>query len=428
MVDYFFEVDDLVGPFDIIHAHDWLCANALIWIKKARPYPSVITIHSTEYGRCGNALVNGRSTRIRDQEKAGTYWADRVITVSRTTKDEITWMYEVPESKISVIHNGVNHKRFDIDIDPGGEKRKYNIGPLDPTVLFCGRLAWQKGADILVEAIPSIVRKYSNAKFIFAGDGDQRGSLENRVRQLGVAHAVRFLGYHNGDTLTKLFKLCDVVCVPSRNEPFGIVLLEAWSAAKPVVATEIGGPKEYVNHEYDGLKIFPRVDSVVWGIDRIFSDFERARWMGNNGQKEVLNHFSWDTISAQTIQVYQLLSPGLHTELDSQKSRITNILDRDLPLEIIGVPDKGNNHKKSVKLEAKLMIPARALNADTWATFESLKTRLTDYGFNAVQKDHYLKIKGDWQDITSALARTRNDFFTDLKKQDPPERTQEGRI
>ena len=149
--------------------------------------------------------------------------------------------------------------------------------------------------------------------------------------------------------------------------------------------------------------------------------------MGNNGQKEVINHFSWDTISAQTVQVYQLLCPHLQIEPQDQKSNIENNLEQDLVLEKIAGSDE-KNHKKSVKLEAKLMIPTRALNADTWATFESLKTRLTGYGFNAVQKDHYLKIKGDWQDIASALARTRNEFFSDFKKQDPPNRIQEGRI
>ena len=184
-VDHVFEVEDMVGRFDIIHAHDWLVANAMIWIKQGRGHKCLFTIHSTEYGRCGNAFDAGRSERIRCQERAGTYWADRVIAVSQATKDEITWMYEVPGSKTSVVYNGVSPERFDQPTDPGADKRRYHIGPLDPTILFCGRLSWQKGPDILVEAIPPILRQHPSSRFVFVGDGDMRDALESRDSSVG---------------------------------------------------------------------------------------------------------------------------------------------------------------------------------------------------------------------------------------------------
>jgi glycosyltransferase involved in cell wall biosynthesis len=309
-VDRVFEVEDLVGHFDVIHAHDWLAANAMIWIKQGRGHKCLFTIHSTEYGRCGNAFATGRSERIRCQERAGTYWADRVIAVSQATKDEITWMYEVPGSKTSVVYNGVSPERFDQPTDPGADKRRYHIGPLDPTILFCGRLSWQKGPDILVEAIPPILRQHPSSRFVFVGDGDMRDALESRIRQLGVAHAVRFLGYRNGDELVRLYKLAEVVCMPSRNEPFGIVVLEAWSAGKPVLASQNGGPAEYVRHEVNGLKIHPSPESVVWGVGRMFSDLDRARWMGGNGRRAVQEHFTWDTITERMQTIYLGLCPS----------------------------------------------------------------------------------------------------------------------
>jgi uncharacterized protein YqgV (UPF0045/DUF77 family) len=131
-----------------------------------------------------------------------------------------------------------------------------------------------------------------------------RARLENRVRQLGVAGAVRFLGYRNGDELVRLFKACETVCVPSRNEPFGIVVLEAWSAAKPVVVTQNGGPNEYVWHNVNGLKIFPHAGSVAWGLRTLFSNFEHARWMGRNGRRAVESRFTWDIVAAQTLAIY----------------------------------------------------------------------------------------------------------------------------
>ena len=75
-------------------------------------------------------------------------------------------------------------------------------------------------------------------------------------------HATRFLGHNNGWRLADLFKASDVVCVPSRNEPFGIVILEAWSAGKPVVASSNGGPSEIIWHDVTGYKIYDNADSV----------------------------------------------------------------------------------------------------------------------------------------------------------------------
>ena len=163
------------------------------------------------------------------------------------------WMYEVPDWKIRTVYNGVQPHRFDGWIEPAHMKRQDGIGFMDPTVLFCGRMVYQKGPDLLVEAIPYILRYYPDAKFVFNGDGEMRNEVERRAWQLGVTHATRFLGARNGGTLTDLYRASDVVCVPSRNEPFGLVVLEAWSAGKPVVVSKNGGPDEYVWHEVNGL-------------------------------------------------------------------------------------------------------------------------------------------------------------------------------
>jgi glycosyltransferase involved in cell wall biosynthesis len=98
--------------------------------------------------------------------------------------------------------------------------------------------------------------------------------------------------------------MCDGVVVPSRNEPFGIVVLEAWSALKPVVVTQIGGPAEYVTHELNGLKVFPETESIAWGLGELLKDFDRARWMGANGRTEVDRCFEWDVIAQEVLTVY----------------------------------------------------------------------------------------------------------------------------
>jgi glycosyltransferase involved in cell wall biosynthesis len=304
-VHYVFRTEDYMGAgFDVVHAHDWLTANAMIWIKQGRGRKTVFTIHSTEYGRCGNNFFGGQSARIRDQERAATYWADRVIAVSNPLKNEVQWMYEVPDWKVAVIGNGVNVHNYDGWVDPGAVKRWYGIGPIDPTVLFSGRLVYQKGPDLLVEAIPSILGFYPHAKFVFAGDGEMSGAVQHRAHTLGVAHATRFIGFQANGALTNLYKACDVVCVPSRNEPFGIVVLEAWSAGKPVVSTQNGGPGEFVWHEVTGLKVYPTPHSIAWGLGTLFTNFEWARWMGRNGRVAAETAFSWDTAADRAISVY----------------------------------------------------------------------------------------------------------------------------
>jgi len=303
-VHVFNAVEDHVGRFDVVHAHDWLASNAAVWIKEGRGHKAVLTMHSTEYGRNGNRFFAGQSVRVQDHERHGTYCADRVITVSNQLKDEIRWLYNLPEHKTKMIYNGVNSETFDYDVDAGEIKRRCHIGPLDPTVLFVGRMVVQKGPDILMHTLPSVLRHYPAVKYVFAGDGHMRGEVYALAQRLGVAHAVRMLGDRRGRDLHDLFKACDVVAVPSRNEPFGIVILEGWSAHKPVVSTKRGGPAEFVWHGVNGLQVDDTPDSVAWGVGTLLADHDRCRWMGRNGRAAVDAAFSWDNIAAQTEAVY----------------------------------------------------------------------------------------------------------------------------
>ncbi len=304
-VHHLIQTEDFAGPFDIIHAHDWLAANAMIWFRQARPRRCIFTLHSTEYGRSGNGFWNGQSVRIRAQERAGTFWADRVIAVSDHLRHEAMWMYEVPDWKIRAVYNGVSVRNFDGWIEPAAVKRRYGIGPMDPTVLFVGRMAYQKGPDLLVAAIPAILRYYPAAKFVFVGQGEMQPQIDRQAWHSGVAHTLRRIGHLNNGALPDLYRACDVVCVPSRNEPFGIVVLEAWSSGKPVVVTKNGGPDEFVWHEVNGLKVYADPNSIAWGLGTLFTNFEWARWMGANGRIAVESAFTWDAVADRTLAVYQ---------------------------------------------------------------------------------------------------------------------------
>jgi glycosyltransferase involved in cell wall biosynthesis len=303
-VKEYFSVEDHAGQFDIVHAHDWLASNAVVWIKEGRKKKAILTMHSTEYGRNGNKFFQGQSARVQDHERHGTFCADKVITVSNQLKDEIKWLYQLPEHKTRVIYNGVNAQAFDHELDPGAIKKQYGIGPLDPMILFVGRMVVQKGPDILVRTMPSVLKYYPNAKYVIVGDGHMRHEVQALAHQLGVAPSLRMLGAKQGRDVIDLFKACDIVAVPSRNEPFGIVILEGWSASKPVVSTKRGGPAEFVWHGVNGLQVDDTPDSVSWGLGNLLADHNRCQWMGRNGRAAVDAAFSWDSIAEQTEQVY----------------------------------------------------------------------------------------------------------------------------
>ena len=139
--------------FDIVHCHDWLAAKALVQLKQAGR-KCILTMHSTEYGRSGNVHHDGGdSARIREIEREGCEYADKVIAVSGRLCDEVK-MYT---HNLRMVYNGVQLHHFEGFINPGDVKTKYGIGPLQPMVLFVGRLALQKGPDILIDAVPGIL-------------------------------------------------------------------------------------------------------------------------------------------------------------------------------------------------------------------------------------------------------------------------------
>lgn len=298
-------------PFDIVHAHDWLCVRALVRARNELGRACILTMHSTEYGRSGNQHWAGPSARIRDIEWEGTYVAQRVICVSRALSREVRELYGTPPDKLCAIYNGVDVRSFDGRVDAGTVKRQYGIAGHAPTVLFAGRMTSQKGPDLLLRAIPHVLHARPDATVVFAGDGDMRAALEHGARGAGLGSATRFVGHKSGRELVNLFRSADVICVPSRNEPFGIVVLEAWSARKAVVATRNGGPGEFVRHEHNGLTVRADADAIGWGLRVALHDANHARRLGQNGRREAESRFSWDRIARETERVYDAVTESV---------------------------------------------------------------------------------------------------------------------
>ncbi len=142
-------------------------------------------------------------------------------------------------------------------------KQAYGIHPYAPLVLFIGRLVYQKGPDIFIEAIRRVCQHRWDAKVIVAGDGWMRQFLQERAKDLPVI----FVGYIPDSEYIRVLNAADIVVIPSRNEPFGLVLLEAWSAEKGVVASNVGGLSENIDAFVNGIKVDVNPESLAWGIN-----------------------------------------------------------------------------------------------------------------------------------------------------------------
>lgn len=290
------------GRFDILHFHDWHPVEAM---HRLQDRATVFTYHSTEYGRNGNNTGDWWEFReISGKEWYGGYIAKRVTAVSQPLKAEVMQIYNVPDWKCDAVPNGVVPQAYRALVDPAEVKQACGMDPGDPLILFIGRLAYQKGPDLLVDAVNLAGIRLSNSKVVMAGDGVMRAALESNASHLPV----QFRGYVSDSEYVRLLNAADMVVIPSRNEPFGLVLLEAWSAGKCVVATDVGGLSVNISHEVDGLKVPVSPEGLAVGITRMVDDPERRTRFGIRGMQKVEEVFRWEPIAGTLLDTYRKVS------------------------------------------------------------------------------------------------------------------------
>ncbi|MGB9714319.1 MAG: glycosyltransferase family 4 protein [Candidatus Bathyarchaeales archaeon] len=298
-------VNSLGGKVDIFHAHDWLVANAGIGLKHVFRKPLIATVHSTEIGR-RNGIHSDYERMIHETEAWLTYEAWRVICCSNYMVSHVQWAFGLPQDKLIMIPNGVDAEVYEkFGKEELNQFRNKFALPEEKIVLFVGRLVYEKGAHVFVNAIPKVLEK-TNAKFIVVGDGYMKEQLSNLVRGMGLAHKVLFTGFVDDETLRKLQKCADVSVVPSLFEPFGIVALEAMAAQSPVVVSDSGGLSEIVEHDVTGIKVYVNnPDSLAWGITRALLNKEHAETLKANAYKKVREFYNWNSIAQKTRTLYE---------------------------------------------------------------------------------------------------------------------------
>ena len=295
---------EIGDKIDVFHAHDWLVANAGIGLKHVFRKPLLVTMHSTEMGR-RDGLHTTTEKMIHETEAWLTYEAWRVICCSDYMISHVKWAFGLPNDKLVMVPNGVNTQSYDNShADLSGFRSKYAL-PEEKIVLFVGRLVYEKGVHILINAVPKVLSKV-NAKFIIVGSGYMKEQLLNIVRSMGLEHKVFFEGFVDEETLIKLQKCADVSVVPSLFEPFGIVALEAMAAKSPVVASDTGGLSEIIQHDATGVKVYPNnPDSLAWGITKVLLDDNYRRQLRDNAYKTVQEKYDWEKIAVQTKRLYE---------------------------------------------------------------------------------------------------------------------------
>ena len=297
-------IKDLGGAVDVIHAHDWLVATAGIGLKHVFRKPLFATMHSTEIGR-RNGIHSDYEKMIHETEAWLTYEAWKVICCSNYMMGHVQWAFGLPWDKLIMVPNGVNYEVYSKyeNEDLSSFRRRFAL-PDEKIVLFVGRLVYEKGVHVLVNAAQKILEK-ANAKIVIVGNGYMKDQLSGLVKSMGLTHKVMFTGFVDDDTLRKLQRCANASVVPSLFEPFGIVALEAMAAKSPVVVSDTGGLSEIVEHDVSGVKVYVNnPDSLAWGITRVLSDDSYANWLRNNAYKRIKEKYDWNIIAQQTKNIY----------------------------------------------------------------------------------------------------------------------------
>jgi len=284
---------------EVIHCHDWMTFPAGIAAKNVSKKPMIAHIHSTEYDRSAGHGVNPEVYKI---EKEGIEEADKVIAVSRFTKDRIARNYNIDEKKIEVVYNAIDKNEFFSDSNCKNHLNGFN----KKIVLFLGRLTLHKGPDYFLCAAKKVLEKNNNVIFIISGSGDMEHQIIEQASEMGIADKVLFTGFLRNEELRKIYKMANLYVMPSVSEPFGITPLESIASGTPVIISKQSGISEVLDH---CLKVdFWDTDEMANKILSVLENEELEDCLCGNSLKEI-DKLHWGVSADKIIGIYnELLS------------------------------------------------------------------------------------------------------------------------
>jgi glycogen(starch) synthase len=301
--------------FDVVCVHDWLSSIAGLVIKNESKIPVIFHTHSTEWGRS-----SGQGSEVVGHfESAMAQNSDRIITVSYAMQRDLI-QHGWPQSKISMVWNGVDADRYDPRKAKQEEikaiRQKYGIPDGWNMILFVGRLTWVKGVRNILQALPMVLKEFPNSKLVILGKGEEQRDIVETAERLNIRDNVvyRFDFVPESERILH-YAAADLCVFPSTYEPFGIVSLEAMSMEKPIVVGArgvVGFREQVVSSGTDQCGIHINGEDpadIAWGIKETLKNPEKARNWGENGRKRVLEFFTWRKVADETLKIYESLIP-----------------------------------------------------------------------------------------------------------------------
>jgi len=290
---------------DVVHAHDWLIAHAAIAVADLLEVPLVATLHATEAGRHAGWLSSNVSRQVHSVEWWLAQRADALITCSQAMRVEAAGLFDRDESDITVLHNGIEPRRWQVDPSEVAEVRARYAPDGAPLLAYFGRLEYEKGLHDLIAALPRIRRAHPGTKLLVAGQGTQEEFLVEQARSHRVRRSVLMLGHLPDHTLAAVLAAVRAVVLPSRYEPFGMVALETAAAGAPLVASTAGGLGEVVRDGVTGVSFAPGdVPGIAAAVSRVLDDPAGAARRAETARARLASEFDWDKIAGATARVY----------------------------------------------------------------------------------------------------------------------------
>jgi UDP-glucose:(heptosyl)LPS alpha-1,3-glucosyltransferase len=234
-----------------------------------------------------------------------------VMAVSTLVKEELLKLYEIPESRILVIHPGISVDRFSV-LDPERSRRqirqRYGLSSKDVVVLFVGMNFEIKRLHLVIRGLAELVRKDSRScrvKLLIAGKGNINKYL-NLARDLGIANRVTFVGVTH--EVEKYYMASDIFVMPSRFDTFGLAVVEAMMAELPVIITQRVGARDLIDSGVQGFVLSkdPSPGDLAEKLAVLMEKENRVK-MGKKAQ-EVALQYTWDRTADQVQELYQLLA------------------------------------------------------------------------------------------------------------------------
>jgi glycogen(starch) synthase len=308
--------------FGLVHSHDWLVAGAAERLARRIGRPWLTTVHATEFGRHQGWVQNHPQSHIHGVERAMVRSADHVIACSRYMRSHVANVFGIPPARVTVIQNGIDPRDLEPVVPDLDALRAHYAAADERLVLLVGRLVYEKGFHLALDALAPVIRRLGAVRFVVAGTGIAEAELKRQARRLGLSRHGAFLGWVGDDMLHSLYRVADLCIVPSIYEPFGLVALEAMASGCLCVVADTGGLRDVVPGDGTvGLR-FPSRDSAALGLilERILTDEETRAQLVAEAREHVLR-FDWVEVARQTGTVYRKLAEAQATSRSAARER-----------------------------------------------------------------------------------------------------------